>query len=302
MVESTLTTRDNARNLFEKMAPEFQKVLSSAIPPEKFVRIALTALNKTPKLLQCSQTSILGALMESATLGLEPDGKHAAIIPFKEHATLVPMVKGLVKLAHNNPKVLSIDAGVVRKKDEFRYRKGTESRIEHLPSWPTKEAGEMIAVYAIAELAGGGKQFVVLDRDQVMAIKAKSPGASKKDSPWNDPTFEPAMWEKTAIKQLCKRIPSSAELNRALTLDDEADLGRVQSIQPVTIPHEVLHPPMTDEELGRLKDICHKAPAKDILEAAFAEFEAHKNKSADQVSGFQSVYKLNLERLEKAGS
>jgi hypothetical protein len=44
--------------------------------------------------------------------------------------------------------------------------------------------------------------------DELMAVKAKSPGARKKDSPWNDPSVGfPAMCEKTAKRRLARCMP-----------------------------------------------------------------------------------------------
>ncbi len=36
------------------------------------------------------------------------------------------------------------------------------------------------------------------------------------------------MWRKTAIKQLCKLLPKSAELAKAISLDDQEAAGKVQ--------------------------------------------------------------------------
>ncbi|MFA5266162.1 MAG: recombinase RecT, partial [Opitutaceae bacterium] len=41
---------------------------------DRMVKIALTAAAKTPKILQCSQESIMLSIMQAAELGLEPGG------------------------------------------------------------------------------------------------------------------------------------------------------------------------------------------------------------------------------------
>ncbi len=59
--------------MIKAMEPEIKKALPQVITPERFSRMALSALNTTPKLAECSQMSFLGALMNAAQLGLEPN-------------------------------------------------------------------------------------------------------------------------------------------------------------------------------------------------------------------------------------
>ena len=57
--------------LIKAMEPEIKKALPSVITPERFTRMALSALNTTPKLQECTQVSFLAALMNAAQLGLK---------------------------------------------------------------------------------------------------------------------------------------------------------------------------------------------------------------------------------------
>jgi recombination protein RecT len=60
------------QNLLTQMTPEIQKALPKHVSAERMARIAFTEIRKNPKLLDCSQASLLGAIMTSAQLGLEP--------------------------------------------------------------------------------------------------------------------------------------------------------------------------------------------------------------------------------------
>ena len=57
-------------------SPGVQDQIRTALPrhltPERFVRMALTALRLTPKLADCTQESVLATMFEAAQLGLEP--------------------------------------------------------------------------------------------------------------------------------------------------------------------------------------------------------------------------------------
>ena len=69
----TLTKNMSIADLIRAMEPEIKKALPSVLTPERFTRMALSALNTTPKLQECTQMSFLAALMNAAQLGLEPN-------------------------------------------------------------------------------------------------------------------------------------------------------------------------------------------------------------------------------------
>ena len=85
---------------------EFKRQIARALPrtmsPERFARIALTATYKNPKLLNCTRESLLQCLMELSAIGLEPDGRRAHLIPFKDQCTLIIDYKGIAELIRRN--------------------------------------------------------------------------------------------------------------------------------------------------------------------------------------------------------
>ena len=80
-----LTKSMSIADMIKAMEPEIKKALPQVITPERFTRMALSALNTTPKLAECSQMSFLGALMNAAQLGLEPNTPlgQAYLIPYR---------------------------------------------------------------------------------------------------------------------------------------------------------------------------------------------------------------------------
>ena len=83
--EAPMTVQDSAavtaqakpaktvQSLIRQMEPEIRKALPSMITPERFTRIALSAISANPQLADCTPRSLLAALMTSAQLGLEPN-------------------------------------------------------------------------------------------------------------------------------------------------------------------------------------------------------------------------------------
>lgn len=61
-----LTKNMPIADMIKALEPEIARALPSVITPERFTRMALNALNNTPKLAECTQMSFLGALMNAA--------------------------------------------------------------------------------------------------------------------------------------------------------------------------------------------------------------------------------------------
>ena len=73
------------RSLFNdnRVKGEIMKALPKHLTADKLIRVAMTSIQRNPKLMDCTQQSLLGCIMTSAALGLEPD-------PFLGQAYFVP--------------------------------------------------------------------------------------------------------------------------------------------------------------------------------------------------------------------
>jgi recombination protein RecT len=225
----------SVRKLLERFKPQMALALPRHLNPDRMLRVALTAIQRNPKLLECSQVSLLASIMQSAQLGLEPDGVlgEAYLIPFGKQVQFIPGYKGLMKLARNSREISTIFASEVYQKDMFSFAYGLDPKLDHVPS-DQEDPGPIIAFYAVSKLKDGGAQFVVMWKRQVDGIRNKSAGyiAAKKydkDSPWD--THYPEMGKKTVIRRLCKLLPSSVELQKAIALDEMADAGVDQNLE-----------------------------------------------------------------------
>lgn len=226
-IETDERPKDPFRPMLATMVPQFEMGLKGRdgtplIDPQKFARIALTAIRKNPLLQQATQASLLGSIMACAQLGLEPHGPlgHAYLVPFRHNneveVQLIIGYQGMIQLALRSGMVASISAQVVREGDLFSYEYGTN---EHLTHRPGKEKGEITHAWALAKLVTGGAPFVVLDIDQVEEARnrSKSGAGPKPKGPWA--TDYEAMARKTAVRRLFKWLPSSVEVRGALGAD-----------------------------------------------------------------------------------
>ena len=196
----------------------FKEQVAMALPahctPERFCRVALTALNRTPKLASCTQQSLFQCLLDLSALGLEPDGRRAHLIPYGDNCTLIIDYKGLVELVLRSGEVSYIHADVVCEDDEFVYDRGElkTHRVDYRGG-----RGETYAAYALVRFKDGTEKCEVMTVEDVEKIRKASKAGSR--GPWVDHWNE--MAKKTVFRRLAKWIPLSAEANDALDKDDE---------------------------------------------------------------------------------
>lgn len=216
--------RTIAQNYLLKMKPEIEKALPAHMSHERMTRIALSAVNSNPELTEVilnNPTSFLGALMQSAQLGLEPNTNlgHAYLIPYydknsgKKIVNLQLGYMGLLDLAHRSGMYQKIFAMPVYKDDFFEYQYGTNEKLNHVPAQVSK--GEPIGYYAFYKLTNGGVHFVYWSRQKMQMHKDRY---TRRGSVWNN-NFD-AMALKTVIKDVLKYAPKSVEMGEAVQSDE----------------------------------------------------------------------------------
>lgn len=225
--------------LLLKSKQQMTMALPRHLSADRMLRIAMTSIRRTPKLLACNQQSLLGAVMQAAQLGLEPDGVlgMAYLVPFKDEVQLIPGYKGLIDIARRSGQLSTISARCVYAKDQFEYNYGLHEELKHIPTRDS-DPGEVVAAYAIAKLKDGGTQMEVMERWQIEEIRKRSRAAE--DGPWV--TDFPEMARKTAVRRLCKMLPASVELARAVALDERAEVGLPQHLEDVVEGQIVVQP------------------------------------------------------------
>ena len=197
-----------------QMQGAIKRALPSVMTPERFARIATSALSTTPKLAECTSMSFLGAMMTAAQLGLEPNTPlgQAYLIPFwngkskRLECQFQLGYKGMIDLAYRSGQISSIQAHVVHENDTFEYAFGLEPTLKHVTA--IKDRGAPAAVYAVFKTKDDGFGFEVMSWDDVMA-HAKRFSKSFDNGPWQTNTEE--MAKKTVLKKVLKYAPLSSE-------------------------------------------------------------------------------------------
>lgn len=196
-----------------QLAAKFADVLNVpgvTLTPARLIRSVLVSCGRTPRLQDCTLTSLFNAAMSAACLGLEVDGVtgQAFLVPFDVKGVLTAQLvigyRGFNTMGARSG--LTITGEVVRQDDDFDFDEGA-GWIHH-----RKQLGvsgrRIIAAWAKAAAKDRPAAVKVLDISDLLAVKRRSPAGRKPDSPWNDEEIGfPAMCEKTAKRRLARNLP-----------------------------------------------------------------------------------------------
>lgn len=220
-----LTIKQKAEKLsdiLQRMKPQIEKALPGAIGVDRVIRVALTSIQQTPKLLDCTPGSVYRALLEASQLGLTLDGPlgWAYLIPFKDQATMMLGYRGIIHLLHKGGEVVKVIARAVYEFDPvYEVRMGTEEQITHQPCL-SGNRGKIIGAYSVAWMKNGATSFDYLTEEDIEATKAfvKAKNKGYLPGPWK--SNEGEMVRKTVLRRHAKYLPVSPEAINALVQDE----------------------------------------------------------------------------------
>jgi len=265
-IQKAVANGDGKKTLqayIKSMEGEIKKALPSVLTPERFTRMVLTALSSTPKLAQCTPQSFLGAMMQAAQLGVEPNTPlgQAYLLPYNNKGTMECQFqlgyKGLIDLAYRSGDVEVIQAHVVHANDEFTCEYGLDPKLTHKPA--SHDRGEPVAVYAVFKTKSGGYGFEVMSMEDIQAHAQRYSKAYGSDfSPWKT-SFE-EMAKKTVLKRVLKYAPLKTDFVRAMAADQtikteiSSDMLDVAGEQPIEAEYVEV-----DTETGEVKEESNEA-------------------------------------------
>jgi recombination protein RecT len=204
---------------------EFHRALKAILPQfmraDRVIRIALNAMMRTPELADCTRESLFLALLTCSMYGLEPDGRRAHLIPFKNRKNgvlevqLIIDYKGLAELVLRSGTVSYIHADAVYAGDDFDVVYGSGAHLTHRPG-ETRGEGKAKKFYAFVRLKDGAEKFDVMTLTEVEKIRKRS--KTPDSGPWVTDFNE--MGKKTVFRRLSKWLPLSPEVRDAIERDD----------------------------------------------------------------------------------
>ena len=217
---TTAVAEKKGKTIFDVIqagAKQFATALPKHINSDRFVRIAITTIRQNPKLAQCNQESLLGALMVSAQLGLEPGVLgQCYLIPYGRECQFQIGYKGMIELLRRSGQLKDIYAYSVYENDEFEMTYGLDRDLKHKPNLQNK--GNFIGCYCVAVLKDDARAFEYMTKEEIEA-HGKKFSKTYGNGPWKT-DFE-AMAHKTVVKKMLKWLPVSVEFLEMAAKDEK---------------------------------------------------------------------------------
>lgn len=263
----------------KRVADGLTAVAGRLLQPDRLLRLCINAVKKTPKLLECDPQTVLGAMMASAALGLEPNTvqQQAFLIPYKRRAKVgrdwVDVydcqfqigARGFITLGYRSPELSKWNARAIHDGDHWKEMDGSRTLLEH--SVALKNRGELIGAYSHVLLSSGAELACVLPLDELEKIRSKSEtfrslqyrianAENDKDRQKAEQALAETPWvmwmddmaAKSAIKKHAKQLPIAAgeALASAAELDTQSDAGALD-LRALTDP-DLVRAVVADEE------------------------------------------------------
>lgn len=233
----------------DKVRDGLRAVATKFLTPERMLKLAVNAISRTPGLQQCDPQTVLGAIMASTALGLEPNTPEgqAYLIPYARNTKVGNQWKkvwecqfqigyrGYITLAHRIPDLRTLQSEAIHEFDRFEHQLGSETFLRF--SKNLKERGDLIGSFCYTKI-GDGEAATVLPFDEIMKIRGRSEthkalsakaadakraldsggdAKARKDYEYALQKLTDTPWEqweddmaaKSAIKKHCKKLPKA---------------------------------------------------------------------------------------------
>jgi len=216
-------TKGNLMELFKSN----QKVINAALVGNKFLTPAklasfyYSAVEKIPKILNCSVNSVIDCMLKSAQVGLEINTANhfACVVPFGNELTFIIEYRGILELAYRSGEIAKIEADVVYAGDDFSYQLLPETIIRHIPNYKEPRTdkeliGTWVKVYYKDSNISPYLRFYHRTEIEKHRTKAKT------QEIWN--AWTPEMYMKTAIHIIGRWLPRTPELQNAIEIENQS--------------------------------------------------------------------------------
>lgn len=220
------TAKDAIQKSLNVMGDEIKKALPKHMDVSRFSRVVMTAVSRTPKLLDCNQHSFFGSLLLAAQLGLEPNGpdQKCYLIPYGQECQFQLGYRGLLDLCRRSGELSSIHAEIAYENDELEIILGLDPTIIHKPLLKG-DRGQPVLAYSVAKLKDGSTDFVWMDVEQIEQARKMNKGKSPAwESWWSE------MAKKVVMKRHLKTLPLNAEIQRAVDSDETVKRNYAQDM------------------------------------------------------------------------
>lgn len=289
------------------------RTLPADISVDSWIESALMTIIKNERVQNCTPASLLGCILEAASLGLHFDGSFGQLYMeskwkklddggWEEIAQLQIGYRGLITLAfRSDPSLVDVEAEVVFSRDKFEWEKGSKPFLSHNWDVCLPDRGKPQAVYTGLRYATGHYTFKVFPYEKLLKTRDSAmqhKGYFYRDGRWwlrkKDKTEHPveefkiykmpwfsheeAMVIKTAIRQSSRwwRLGGAFERAAQLVMEDDEGIGQSLDYQAASMIN-------AGEERARVQQVETSQTAsserlEDLKKKAVEQARAHKEK------------------------
>jgi recombination protein RecT len=239
MTNNALTTIDQVKQDLTNMGKEFAVVLPPNIQLDKFISVAVTAVQNNSDILNADRSSLYAACYKAAKDGLLPDNKEAALVIYntnvapkgqpqvwKQKVQYMPMVDGIKKKIYSTKLTETIMTAVVYENELKDFSYYVDENGQHLSHRPMVfgNRGNPVGAYAMTTIKETGELCIeFITKEEIDKVRSASKG--KDGVTWT--TWWAEMAKKSAIRRLAKRLPQTDELRNVIEHDNEMYEPRV---------------------------------------------------------------------------
>lgn len=232
------------------------------------------ALNSNKTLASVAKgnaTSLIYSLAMCAHFGLLPDGVQAALVPVKDKVEFWPMYQGYIALMYRTGMIKSIVFDHICEGDEWSLDKGKlpPDDFSHKPNMLAEERKELVA-YTFAWMPNGHRsELVWMNARQALEVAEKHSKAyqsaekARRDNPadfeknpWRNDYSSPwhtnflAMWLKTVVRLLAKRMDLTAAVSQLVAADAADSPHGQQVVTPAEVTRALMVAPPNVEAVA----------------------------------------------------
>lgn len=275
----------------EKCLTALQTACASNLSPSRLIKTVEALIRKTDSLQECSVQSIYGAVLECATLGLEPILGRAYFVPFRNKGgqsdlQLIIGYQGLIELGRRGG--VEAKANAVFEGDELVWESGFEENLVHRPNLDSpRDSAHLTYVYCVWKY-NSEKHVEVMNRQEVEQIRNCS--RCKNYGPWKD--FYIEMAKKTVVRRAAKYWPLTvnADVADALERDDERTFRKNEEAEPIRSGVEALRTRLGIQDDKTVE--VDETPSKNALDGLYAALE--KTKTPDEIDSLTNQLDISL--------
>ena len=219
----------------EGMREQLTKVLPQNITVDFYLQsLAATLAIQQDKYQNCDKMKLFYAIQRCAEAGLLPDGRKAAIIPYKDDAKLIIMVGGFVdKLDEAG---YYVQPENVYANDGFSWIAGDNPSCNHKID-PFRDRGEYLGTYAIIRRKSDGAivSRELISKDEMSKIR----GSAKTKEVWD--LWADEKCKAAVIKRAAKRLNLSPEVQKVIDVDNQDfDMDKAKNVTPSKMPTDLM--------------------------------------------------------------